>query len=186
MCRKRTFVLLLVGALFLLSSVACSVGGLLGGGKVDLPDRQVEVSEQAAQEAKEIIDRAKEGGSIRLTESQFTSFLVEGMRNKAGEDLPLQDLTVWFEPGQVIVRAQVSGEDLPTSGEMIMVGNLSVQDGKLQFSLDKASVNGVSVPKPVLGVFNTVLNEALAETDISKTRIKSISLEPAVIVIERE
>jgi len=183
---KRTFILLLVGALFLLSSVACSVGGLLGGsGDVDLPDRQVEVSDQAAQEAKEIIARAKNGGSIRLTESQFTSFLVKEME-KAGEDLPLQDLTIWFEPGQVIVRAQVSGEDLPASGEMIMVGKLSVEDGKLQFSLDHASVNGVGVPKPVLSVFNTVLNEALAETDISKTRVKSISLEPAVIVIERE
>ncbi len=187
MYTQRRWAPLLVAFLFLLSSLACSAGSLLSRTEgVSTPDRDVPVSDEAAAEAKAAIAQAKNGGTIRLTESQFTSLLVTQLQQEAtASDLPLEDLAVWFEPDKIYLRAKASGDNLPASGELVMVGGISADAGQLQLNLEEASINKIKLPSSLLNVLNSQFNKALANTDISQTKVQSITIERGVITIER-
>lgn len=164
---------------------ACSTGQFLSAGAVDVPDRVVPVSPKAAAEAEAILEGARRGNMIRLTESQFTSLLVERVRLYRGDQVPLEELTVWFEPERVYLRAKAAGDQLPVGGEVAMWGELAAEQSRLTLSLEQASAGGVSVPKVALDLLNGELSERIQQLDTLDFPIRTLQVERGAVVIER-
>jgi len=178
----------LVSALLLTAVLACSLAGLLTGGKApQLPGRTVAVNQQAAQEAKDAFQQIANGGRIKLSESQFTSYLREQLTQGQSENVAITDLTVWFDPGRITLRANLQGPQTAqpsTSGEIIVAGNLQVQGGLLKIKIDQASLAGIAVPGALLNLFNDQLNRSLADVNQSGHSLKSVVIEQGYITLE--
>ncbi|MBX3053453.1 MAG: hypothetical protein KF753_18400 [Caldilineaceae bacterium] len=176
---------LLFIALLVFVMAGCSALGFGSKSGVSTPERTVAVSAESATEAQRLIAEARTSNQLRLTEAQFTSLLAEQLA-AGGADSPVENLTVWFEPGEVVMRGQMKEGVLPVSGELILSGELAANDGELEIAVKEAKMAGVKVPGPLIGTLNATLNAALAQADVARARIKTISLTTGVIDIVRE
>lgn len=181
--RKR-YPLWLAALSLLISSLACSAGGLFSN-EVDTPERQVAASAEAAAEADRVLVDSAGSGTIRMTEAQFTSFLARQLAEEGAES-PIDDLTVWFEPGELILAGTPSDANLPVDGKLIMRGKLSADDGQVHFSIEEASAGGIRLPSAVIGILNDQIESALSVSALNRARIRTIRIEQGVIEIERE
>jgi hypothetical protein len=184
MHRQRHWTPLLVIFLLLLSSLACSVSRFLPNSGAQLPERTVSVNPEAAAAAATVISQAGRGGTIRLTESQFTSFLMERLNQQDGGDTQVEALTVWFDPGVVYLQVRTREALVPGGNTIALVGHLSAVDGRLSLNVDQASVGRVSVPASVLSLVNDQMHTALVQSQIGDIPVKSITVEQGAIVIE--
>lgn len=123
------------------------------------------------------------GGTIRLTEAQFTSLIAEPVR-QSDAGLFLEDLTVWFEPETVYLRARSKGGQLPIKGEVVMSGGLAVSNGKLTLSVDQARTASVGVPDAALKVLNGELTRRIRLLDALDMPVRSLRVESGAVVIE--
>lgn len=177
--------LLVVSLVFVLGTLACSMGRFLPNFGVETPKRRVQVSATAAAEAKTRLDALQDGGTVRLTEAQFNSLLVQQLQENSNGDLPLEDMTIWFEPGKVYLQARAKEGEVGVGGTLTMAGQLSATAGQLTLAIDEASIGGVKVPGSVLEMLNSRLRDALRRSDFNQSHIQSITVEQGAIVIQR-
>ena len=183
--RQRRFTLALVALLFLASSLACSAGRFLPEQRVETPTREVAVSQEAAQEAQEIVAEAAAGGPLRMNEAQFTS-LIAAQLAQSGQESPLQEITVWFDPGVVVIQGQLQEGVVPlVSGQLVMSGQLAVENDNVIFNIQEASVAGVNLPGAGVNLLNDQINRSLSQTNLG-SRVRSITINEGEIVIEQE
>lgn len=176
----------LAAMLLLISVLACSpLGGTLGS-KTEatqvVPPREVPVSTQEAEAGEAILKEAQKGDTIRLTESQFTSLLNANLPPATENEVNIKDLTVWFDPDVVSLRARVSGGDLP-NGQLFVSGKLRVEDQKLAFQLEKASINDINLPSPLLKMF-TDKSDVMFQSAFQDVHFKSVAVEKGAIVLQ--
>jgi hypothetical protein len=188
MKQTRWAVFGLLSVLLVTAVLACSLAGLLTGAKApQLPGRTVAVNQQAAQEARDAFQQISSGGRIRLSESQFTSYLREQLTQGQSENVVITDLTVWFDPGRITLRANLQGPQTAqpsTSGEIVVAGNLQVQNGVLKIKIDQASLAGIAVPNALLNLFNDQLNNSMADVNQSGHSLKNVVIEQGYITLE--
>jgi len=130
--------------------------------QVDLPDREVPVSEEAAQSLQQKIsqlDWQSGTATLTVTESEVTSYINLKLLD---EEVPIKEPTVWFEDGKVYIAGKLDKNALPVGGQAALIVDLSVQDGKLHIQVEKAVVGGVPVPSGVLDKLTDTLNEHLS------------------------
>jgi hypothetical protein len=185
MHRQRNWILLLVTSLLLFSSLACSVGRFLPASRAHLPERSVPVNPEAAAEAEAIIRQAGSSETVRLTESQFTSFLMERLNQQDGEGVRVEDMTVWFEPDRIHLRVRTSEAVVPGSDTVAMSGQLLASEGRIALRIDEASVGAINLPSSVLTMLNDQVDKALAQSQINNIPVRSIRTEQGAITIER-
>jgi hypothetical protein len=181
---KKWSSILLVAVLFLLSTLACS-GRLLPDRAEPTPTRRVVVvSQESAQQAQQIIGEAAQGGTLRMNEAQFTSLIVTQL-GQSGE-LPVRDITVWFEPEQIILQGELQEGVVPlVSGPLELRGTLAVVDNAVVFDISEAVVNGFSIPGAAVNAFEDQINNTLLQTNLGN-RVRSIVINEGEIVIEQE
>ena len=181
--QNRRWLIGAVALLLLVTTSACSIGSLIGGSGVKLPDRKVPVSSEAAAAAKNAIISGAAKGQIRLTESQFTSYVTELIAENTGKENVLANVTVWFDPGKVYLKATISGDQVPVTGVVAMAGTGTIKDGRLQIKIEQASINNIGVPGSVLDVVNSQLNDILTNSDFADVPAKSVTIKSKEIVI---
>jgi hypothetical protein len=182
---KRTFSLLLVFVLFVVSTIACSGGGLRLNRSDPTPTpRTVEVSEQSAQEAQLAVATAVAGGTLRLTEAQFTSLIATQLGQGGG--IPVSDITVWFDPGVITVGGVLAEGVVPlVSGPLTIKGTMAAENGAITFDITEAVINGMFMPGAASNAIERQVNDALTQTDLG-SRVRSITINQGELVIEQE
>ncbi len=177
---RRVFVLTLLVMAMLLATAGCSTP------KIDLPDREVPITEEAAKslENKVAAIKTAPNGDIKLTftESEVTSYINLRLIN---QDLPVKQPTVWFSSGKVFIKGRLEAEGIPVKGDAALVVDLSIRDGKLHINVEKAVIGRVPVPESVLQHLSDLANERLT-TVTGPLPVKELQiLEGEAIVLVR-
>ncbi len=128
------------------------------------PGEPIEISETAAQQAVAVIKNAipAPGTSqfVKLTERQVTSWLAMELEKQS--DLPLQEVQVYFENGQIKVWGVIQSESQRTSA-LLISDVLLTEGGAALFKIQSAQVGKIQIPGALLGQVESWLNESLNE-----------------------
>lgn len=150
-----------------------------------MPTRTVAVSQESAQEAQQAIAEAAAGGTLHMTEAQFTSLIATQLAQSGGE-MPLTDIVVWFDPGEITLQGQLQEGVVPlVSGELVMKGTLSAANGAIVFDITQAVINGMPLPGAAVNAFDERINDTLSQTNLGG-RVRAITINEGEIVIEQE
>ncbi len=140
MLNRRTWIVALVALLLMASLGGCAAGD------VAAPAREVPISVDAAIEGQNAGLAGLMGGSVTWTESQFSSFLTELLRQNTGPNQPVDSIVAWFDPdNNVHLRVALKEGVLLGGSNIDLAGKIGVQDGKVQVALNEAGANGAMV-----------------------------------------
>jgi hypothetical protein len=171
-----------VAALLLISALimsACTVGP-----GVNVPTRNVSVSNEAALEAQNLAMAGLMMGSVDLNEEQFSSLLTELMRANTGQNNPVEEIRAWFEPDMIYLQAELQQGVLPVAfgNTLTLAGNLTVQDGQLLISFREAAAGNYVVAGAALDPINNQINMALASQGLMVPA--TVTMESGVLTIQ--
>ncbi len=158
----RRLGLVLVALLIVLASLA----GCVAAGDMSWPDREITTDVDTALVAQDMGMAGLMMGSVTWSEAEFSSFLTFLTKQNTGGALPLDEIKVWFEPGN-----EVFIELTPTAGGMLtapvrLAGTLAVVDNMVQVNVSEAAVGGAAVMGPLLDVVNGAVNRALGDPSL--------------------
>lgn len=154
---RRTWVVALVAMLLMASLAGCAAGD------VAAPDREVPISIDAALEGQNAGLAGLMGGSVTWTESQFSSFLTELLRQNTGPNQPVDSITAWFSPGnEVHLRIALKDGVLLGGNNIDVTGMVGVQDGKVVINVTEAGANGAMISGPLMDFVSAYINNTLA------------------------
>jgi len=114
-------------------------------------NRKITVSKEAAESFERKWEKALQdlqaGGSARLdfTDTELTSFVA--LKLSMPDSLPLQNPTIWFTQGNVIIAGTLKGENIPIEGNGVLVLEPSLADGKLYVTPKSAQVGRLELPQ---------------------------------------
>ena len=186
MLEKRHPRLLLLCFALLWAILACSPCGWLSLPGIKLPDRPIEITEEAAQCFREKLQGAWESqgkGQFRLqfTDQELTSYI--NLKLKVASDVPLAEPRIWFTRGKIYVSGELSSEELPLSGRAVIVASAQVADEQIRISIDQASIGRVPIPRAFLDSLSDTVNGGLAQAqlDIKVQRLEILEGEAIII-----
>ena len=122
------------------------------------PTRPVSTSEEAAHRLTSRLAQTLRGqGPIRIvvTEDELTSYLDLNLQRA-----PVRELSVWFTPGGIHVRAKIRARHELTLQALL---RLTLRDGAPQVKVDWAALNGHPLPRLLLASVQEAANDALAD-----------------------
>ena len=155
---KRTWIIAMVAVLLMATLGGCAMGD------VSVPDRAVDISIDAAMEGQNLGLQGLMAGSVTWNESQFSSFLTELVRQNGGENQPVDSITAWFSPENVVnLRVGLKDGVLTAGNNIDLAGKLIVQDGHLMVDLSGAGFNGMSISGPVMSIVSSTINRILSD-----------------------
>jgi hypothetical protein len=151
---------------WLVAFVAVLLVALLGGcaaGDVPAPAREVPISIDAAIEGQNAGIGGLMSGSVTWTESQFSSFLTELLKQNTGPNQPVEAITAWFDPdNQVHLRLALKDGVLLGGNNLDVAGTVGVQDGHVMVNVSEAGANGMMISGPMLDFVSSYINGTLA------------------------
>lgn len=156
---KRTpLVSLVVLSLLLVALSACAA-------TPQPPDRDIEISTEAALSAQDALAGALMTLSVELTESEFSSYVTKALEANSGPNQPVDSVMVWIEPDMMHFRVMLKdGVSMPGLGNSVdLVGNLMVEDGHLMVDLMQAGAGPFSVGGAMLAPVSAQINAVLAQ-----------------------
>jgi len=157
MLNRRTWIVALVALLLMASLSGCAMG------EVAAPEREVPISVDAALEGQNAGLAGLMSGSVTWTESQFSSFLTELLRQNTGPNQPVEAITAWFEPDNMVHLRVALKDGVLLGGDNIdLAGTVGVQDGKVQLNLSEAGANGMMVSGAWMQYISDYINSYLA------------------------
>jgi len=172
--------------LVLTAATACSPCALLSGARVALPDRPIEISEEAALRFQEKLNsgwEAQEKGQFRMqfTDQELTSYLNFQLVDTSF--IPLTEPRIWLTRGQIYVSGNLAAGRLPISARVALVLTPEVSDGLAQLSVERASIGPAPVPRSLLDTLEETMNAGLMRAQLG-TQIERLQiLEGEAIVI---
>ena len=178
--------LIVLTAVLLVAVTACGPCSSLSGFRVALPDRPIQISEDAALRFQEKISggwQTQEAGQFRLqfTDEELTSYL--NLRLKETSILPLTEPRIWLTRGDIYVSGNLSAGSLPISGRVGLVLSPQVSDGVAQLTVERASIGPAPIPRALLETLEETLNASLRQAQLN-TQIERLQiLEGEAIVI---
>ncbi len=162
MLNRKNLAVSLVVVLLLTMLAGCTTGEAAGW-----PDRDVEVSLDTALAAQDAGIAGLMMGNLQWTESEFSSFLTELVKQNAGEANVVENITAWFEPGnEVFLRVELTPGTMPFGNVVELAGNVDVEGNYVQVDLSDAAVGGMRVAGPMLDVVSGAINRALADPSL--------------------
>lgn len=142
---------------------ACTMGQ-----GVTVPDRAVMIDAQTAIDAQNLAMSGLMMGNVTLDESQFSSLLTELLKANSGENMPVESINAWFEPGTIYLQVDVKDGVLPAAfgDKLAVAGTVSADGGTLMLDLSQASAGTYKVEGAALAPINAQINAALANLNL--------------------
>lgn len=141
------------------------------------PARALSVSNEAAErllrrwsEAPDVSSRFQ----LTVTERELTSLVAISLGPS-----PLTSLSLWIEPGNLYVEAEL---DAYGARSLRAVLRSSVDDGRPQVHLERASLDGTQVPRFILASAEAALNSAIYDANLP-VLVHEIALQKGLAVI---
>lgn len=130
------------------------------------PNRSVEISmDQALTAQNKLGDLMM--GSVEWSESEFSSLLSVLLEQNAGENSPVGDVTVWFEPdNQVFIRVGLQEGLIPGVSTLDVSGTIGVENNHVVVDVAQVGTGGASVSGDMLPAISDQINEALADPQL--------------------
>lgn len=173
--RRHVWLVLLVAVVFLTGCAAQPIA---------VPNREVPVSEEAAQAFEEKLAHLGNlpNGEVKLTfsEAEVTSYL----RLRVVPDLPVpvSQLTVWFSGGHVYLAARLKPPAIPVEAHALVVLTALARDGRIDIRVRRAAINGVSLPFPLLQRLSAAANSRVRNA-MAPLRVRDIQVLEGEITI---
>lgn len=162
MLNRRTWVVALVALLMMASLSGCAMG------EVATPDREVAISVDAALAGQNAGLAGLMSGAVTWSESEFSSFLTELLRQNTGPNQPVDAITAWFEPGNLVhLRVALKDGVLLGGSNIDLVGTVTVEDSKVVINATEAGANGLTISGPTLDFVNAYINSYLASFGVA-------------------
>jgi len=98
---------------------------------------------------------------VTLTDSEASSFLTYALQANAGGLLPVEKIVTRFGAGNEVAVDVALGDGAPISGDLSLVGALSIDSGKVNIDLTSASFGGFQVIDGLLPLVSGAINRAL-------------------------
>lgn len=152
---------------WLVAFVAVLLVALLGGcaaGDVPAPAREVPISIDAALEGQNAGVGGLMSGSVTWTESQFSSFLTELLKQNTGPNQPVDSIVAWFDPdNKVHLRMALKDGVLLGGNNLDVAGTVGVKDGHVVLNVAEAGANGMMISGPLMDYLSSYINAVLAD-----------------------
>lgn len=127
------------------------------------PDRDVEISHEAALSAQDALMGGIVMGEVMLSESEFSSYVTKALEANSGPNQPVDSVLVWIEPDSMHFRVTLKDGVSMMGNTLDLVGNLMVSDGHLMVDLQSAGAGGMAVGGALLAPVNAQINAVLAQ-----------------------
>lgn len=127
------------------------------------PDRDVEISHEAALSAQDALMGGLVMGEVMLSESEFSSYVTKALEANSGPNQPVDSVMVWIEPDAMHFRVTLKDGVSMMGNTLDLVGNLMVSDGHLMVDLQSAGAGGIAVGGALLSPVNAQINAVLAQ-----------------------
>lgn len=140
------------------SFVAVLLLALLAGcqsGTIEVPDRDVATSMDAAMKAQEKGFEALLTGQVEWSEEEFTS-LVNALLQQNLPGAPVDEIKAWFTDTGMVLQAKLADGTV-----LAAAGNVMVEDQRVKVDLSGASALGFTVSGELLTVVEEAINRAL-------------------------
>lgn len=156
-------------------------------GAPERPGATIVPSDRAGLEAKTTLENAlPQTGSLNtvtLTEHQITSWLAMEMKNSS--DLPLHDVQVHLQNGEIQIWSMVDGSANSTSA--LVVGKINLDaTGNPGFEITSLQIGQQAIPKLLLSQVGSWLNQLLSEQidqQVPGLQIMNINISSGLITI---
>ena len=157
MLNRRNWVVSILALLLVASLAGCMAA------PVAVPDRDVPISVDTALAAQaKLTDLMM--GHVEWSEAEFSSLLSVLLQQNSGENNPVKEVQVWFDPGnKIVARVTLKDGVLPSGNTLDLAGTVSVEDMHVKVNLDSAGVGNMSVGPAVLAPVSAEINRALAD-----------------------
>jgi predicted small lipoprotein YifL len=160
MLNRRNWVVSIIALLLVASLAACTAA------PVTVPDREVIVDVNTALAAQSKLTDLMMGG-VSWTEDEFSSLLSVLLEQNSGENNPVEDITVWFEPdNQVFIRVNLVEGVIPGATTLDLAGSIAVENNHVVVDLAQAGAGNVSVSGAALAPLSQQINAALADPSL--------------------
>ena len=131
MVNRRAWVFALVALLLVASLAGCAAGD------VAAPEKEVPISVDAALEGQNAGMAGLMSGAVTWTDSQFSSFLTELLRQNTGPNQPVDSITAWFAPGgEVHLRMALKDGVLLGGNNIDVAGTIGIENGTVDDQRD--------------------------------------------------
>ena len=127
------------------------------------PDRDVEISHEAALSAQDALMGGIVMGEVMLSESEFSSYVTKALEANSGPNQPVDSVMVWIEPDAMHFRVTLKDGVSMMGNTLDLVGNLMVSDGHLMVDLQSAGAGGMAVGGAMLAPVNAQINAVLSQ-----------------------
>jgi hypothetical protein len=130
------------------------------------PNRTVDISmDQALTAQNKLGDLMM--GSVEWTESEFSSLLSVLLEQNAGENNPIEGVTVWFEAdNQIYIRVMLEEGLVPGVTSVDVAGTVGVENNHVVVDVTQAGASGISLSPAMLPAINEQINGALADPQL--------------------
>ena len=157
MLNRRNWVVSIIALLLVSSLAACMAA------PVAVPDREIMVDVTTALEAQNKA-MGLMSGNVEWSEAEFSSLLSVLLQQNGGENNPVNDVKVWFEPdNQIFISVGLRDGVIPTGNTLDLAGSVSVVDNHVVVDLQQVGAGGMSVSGAMLAPISAQINAALAD-----------------------
>jgi hypothetical protein len=160
MLNRRNWVVSIIALLLVASLAACMAA------PVAVPDRDITVDVTTALAAQNKA-MGLMSGSVEWSEAEFSSLLSVLLQQNAGENNPVNDVKVWFEPdNQIFISVGLQDGVIPTGNTLDLAGTVSVVDNHVVVDVQQIGAGNVSVSGAALAPISAQINAALADPSL--------------------
>jgi predicted small lipoprotein YifL len=160
MLNRRNWVVSIIALLVVASLAACTAA------PVAVPDRDITVDVNTALEAQNKA-MGLMSGDVEWSEAEFSSLLSVLLQQNGGENNPVTDVKVWFEPdNQVFLQVGLKDGVIPTGNTLDLAGTVSVEDNHVVVDLQQVGAGNMSVSGAALAPISAQINAALADPSL--------------------
>jgi predicted small lipoprotein YifL len=160
MLNRRNWVVSIIALLLVASLAACTAA------PVAVPDREIMVDVNTAFEAQNKA-MGLMAGSVEWSEAEFSSLLSVLLQQNGGENNPVTDIKVWFEPGnQVFISVGLKDGVIPTGNTLDLAGTVGVDMNHVVVDLQQVGAGNMSISGAALAPISAQINAALADPSL--------------------
>ena len=128
------------------------------------PDRDIEISTEAALTAQTALLNALVTLEVELSESELSSYVTKALEANSGPNQPIDSVLIWIEPESLHLRVNLKdGVSMPGMDSLDLIGNLMVSDGHLMVDLEQVGAGGLAVGSAMLAPVSAQINAVLAQ-----------------------
>jgi len=160
MLNRRNWVVSIIALLLVVSVAACTAA------PVSVPDRDIAIDVTTALDAQNKA-MGLMSGNVEWSEAEFSSLLSVLLQQNGGANSPVNDVKVWFEPGnQVFISVGLKEGVIPNANTLDLAGSVSVENNHVVVDLQQAGVGNMSISGASLAPITAQINAALADPSL--------------------